>query len=183
MKSVDVMLEKDPGSPKLHCLHIIVIVEADMNMIMKVIWARTLVPHAEKHKALSRVQLRNRKGKTALDALLLKVTTMDSLQLFCLNSGLLNNDVVSCYDRMIPALTSIHLQGLGLLPKVAECSVLINQNMKHHIQTNAVESVEFYQHSNEYMKGGEGQGKTSFPPNLLFTSSTLLNSLEEQCTG
>eukprot|EP00957_Ditylum_brightwellii_P051960 3941376-Ditylum_brightwellii.AAC.1 len=33
------------------------------------------------------------------------------------------------------------------------------------------------------MKGGEGQGKTFSPPNWLFTSSTLLNSLEEQCTG
>eukprot|EP00957_Ditylum_brightwellii_P060488 4592815-Ditylum_brightwellii.AAC.1 len=33
------------------------------------------------------------------------------------------------------------------------------------------------------MKGGEGQGKTSSPPNCLFTNSTLLNSLEEQCTG
>eukprot|EP00957_Ditylum_brightwellii_P050690 3842920-Ditylum_brightwellii.AAC.1 len=31
------------------------------------------------------------------------------------------------------------------------------------------------------MKGGEGQGKTLSPPNWLFQSSTLLNSLEEQC--
>eukprot|EP00957_Ditylum_brightwellii_P176987 13482220-Ditylum_brightwellii.AAC.1 len=132
MKSVNVMLEKDPGSPKLHRLHIIVIVKADMNMIMKVIWTRRLVPHTEKRKALSRVQFSNRKGKTALNALLLKVTMMDSLQLFCLNGSLLNNDAVACYDRMIPDLTSIHLQGQGLPPKAAECSVLINQNMKYH---------------------------------------------------
>eukprot|EP00957_Ditylum_brightwellii_P075474 5736850-Ditylum_brightwellii.AAC.1 len=72
MKSVDVMLKKDPGSPKLHRLQIIVIVKADMNMIMKVIRARRLVQHADKHKALSSVQFRNRKGKIALDALLLK---------------------------------------------------------------------------------------------------------------
>eukprot|EP00957_Ditylum_brightwellii_P124813 9513812-Ditylum_brightwellii.AAC.1 len=97
---------------------------------MKEIWARRLVPHAEKHKALSRVRFGNRKGKTALDALLLKVTTMASLRLFRLNGGLLNNNAVACYDRMIPALTSIHLQGLGLPPKAAECSILINQNMK-----------------------------------------------------
>eukprot|EP00957_Ditylum_brightwellii_P061280 4650613-Ditylum_brightwellii.AAC.1 len=77
----------------------------------------------------------------------------------------------------------MHLQGLGLLPKAAECSVLINQSMKQHVHTNAGKSVEFYQHSNAHMKGGEGQGKTSSPPNWLFTSSTLLNSLEEHCTG
>eukprot|EP00957_Ditylum_brightwellii_P111714 8520527-Ditylum_brightwellii.AAC.1 len=55
LKSVDVMLEKDPGSPKLHRLQIIVIVEADMNMIMKVIWARRLVPRAEEANYISRV--------------------------------------------------------------------------------------------------------------------------------
>eukprot|EP00957_Ditylum_brightwellii_P154794 11781217-Ditylum_brightwellii.AAC.1 len=33
------------------------------------------------------------------------------------------------------------------------------------------------------MKGGKCQGKTSSPPNWLFQSSTLLNSLEDQCDG
>eukprot|EP00957_Ditylum_brightwellii_P027693 2093487-Ditylum_brightwellii.AAC.1 len=97
------MLEKDPGSPKLHRLQIIVIVEADMNMIMKVIWARQLVPRAEEMNYISRVQFGNRKGKTALNALLLKITTIDSLHLFRLNGALLNNDAVACYNRMIPA--------------------------------------------------------------------------------
>eukprot|EP00957_Ditylum_brightwellii_P120895 9220547-Ditylum_brightwellii.AAC.1 len=40
LKAVDVMLGKDPGSLKINMLRIIVIVEADTNMIMKVIWAR-----------------------------------------------------------------------------------------------------------------------------------------------
>eukprot|EP00957_Ditylum_brightwellii_P011134 843796-Ditylum_brightwellii.AAC.2 len=100
------MLEKDPGSPKINRLQVIVIVEADMNMIMKVIWKRCLVPQAEKWKYISPVQFGNRKGRTALNLLLLKITTMDLLQLFSLNGALLNNDAVACYDRMIPALSS-----------------------------------------------------------------------------
>eukprot|EP00957_Ditylum_brightwellii_P199792 15230846-Ditylum_brightwellii.AAC.1 len=79
LKAIDVMLEKDLDSPKLHRLRIIVIIEANMNMIMKVIWARHLVPQAERHDYISRVQFGKRTGKTALDALLLKITTMDSL--------------------------------------------------------------------------------------------------------
>eukprot|EP00957_Ditylum_brightwellii_P058557 4440484-Ditylum_brightwellii.AAC.1 len=47
------MLEKDPGSPKITQLQIIVIVEGNMNTIMKVIWNRRLVPVAEKTAALS----------------------------------------------------------------------------------------------------------------------------------
>eukprot|EP00957_Ditylum_brightwellii_P017544 1321630-Ditylum_brightwellii.AAC.1 len=92
------MLEKDIGSPKITRLRIIVIVEGDMNAIMKVIWNRRLVPAAEKAGMLSPVQFGNRKGQTALDALLLKVVTIDCLQLFQLNSVILNNDATACYD-------------------------------------------------------------------------------------
>eukprot|EP00957_Ditylum_brightwellii_P065077 4936012-Ditylum_brightwellii.AAC.1 len=108
------MLEKDPGSPKLNHLQIIIIVETDMNMIMK--------------------------GWTALDALLLKITMMDLLHLFCLNGGLLNNNAVACYDRMIPALSSLHLQNLGLPETAAKCSVQLNKKMKHYVRTNASKS-------------------------------------------
>eukprot|EP00957_Ditylum_brightwellii_P064782 4915810-Ditylum_brightwellii.AAC.1 len=55
--------------------------------------------------------------------------------------------------------------------------------MKHFVCTSAGESTEYYQHSQTHMKGGEGQGKTSSPPNWLFQSSTLLKLLEEQCTS
>eukprot|EP00957_Ditylum_brightwellii_P045596 3457856-Ditylum_brightwellii.AAC.1 len=132
LKAVKVMLEKDPGSPKINRLQIIVIVEADMNMIMKVIWTRRLVPQAEKWKYISPVQFRNQKGRTALDTLLLKITTMDLLWLFRLNGALLNNDAVACYDRMIPALSSLHLQSLGLPELAATCSVQLNKRMRHH---------------------------------------------------
>eukprot|EP00957_Ditylum_brightwellii_P141598 10787040-Ditylum_brightwellii.AAC.1 len=50
------MLEKDPGSPKITRLRIIVTVEGDMNAIMKVIWNRRLVPVAESTKMISPVQ-------------------------------------------------------------------------------------------------------------------------------
>eukprot|EP00957_Ditylum_brightwellii_P124659 9500892-Ditylum_brightwellii.AAC.1 len=121
-------------------------------MIMKVIWARQLVPQAEKTKFLSKVQFGNWKGRTVLDALLLKVTTMDSLSLFRLNGGLLNNNTVACYDRMIPALMSVHLQCPSLPASAAKCSVSINKNIRHHIRTNVGKYSEFYHHSDDYFK-------------------------------
>eukprot|EP00957_Ditylum_brightwellii_P041745 3161256-Ditylum_brightwellii.AAC.1 len=53
--------------------------------------------------------------------------------------------------------------------------------MKHFVRKNAGESLDSYQHNEDYFKGGEGQGKTSSSCNWLFTSSALLDSLEEQC--
>eukprot|EP00957_Ditylum_brightwellii_P077661 5901800-Ditylum_brightwellii.AAC.1 len=46
-KAINVMLEKDIGNPNITCLHIIVIVEGDMNLIMKIISNKHLVPIAE----------------------------------------------------------------------------------------------------------------------------------------
>eukprot|EP00957_Ditylum_brightwellii_P136656 10421524-Ditylum_brightwellii.AAC.1 len=65
---------------------------------MKVIWNRRLVPAAEKAGMLSPVQFGNRKGRTALDALLLNVVTMDCVRLFRLNGAILNNNATACYD-------------------------------------------------------------------------------------
>eukprot|EP00957_Ditylum_brightwellii_P001866 143353-Ditylum_brightwellii.AAC.1 len=103
--AIDVMLEKDPGSPKISCLHMIVIVKGDMNAIMKVIWNRQLVPTAKKTHLISLVQFGNCKGCTALDALLLKVVTRDCFCLFCLNRAILNNNAMACYDKMIPEVS------------------------------------------------------------------------------
>eukprot|EP00957_Ditylum_brightwellii_P011133 843796-Ditylum_brightwellii.AAC.1 len=55
--------------------------------------------------------------------------------------------------------------------------------MRHHVCTSAGESVEYYQHTEDYMKSGKGQWTTSSPSNWLFQSSTLLKSLEDQCSG
>eukprot|EP00957_Ditylum_brightwellii_P109172 8327967-Ditylum_brightwellii.AAC.1 len=103
------MLKKDAGNPKITCLQIIVIVKGNMNGVVKAIWDQRLVPVAEKTNFLSTVQLVNRKGHTSLDALLLKVVTVDCLQSFCLNDTILNNNDTTCYDRMIPEISALHL--------------------------------------------------------------------------
>eukprot|EP00957_Ditylum_brightwellii_P143982 10971164-Ditylum_brightwellii.AAC.1 len=81
-KAINCMLKKEPGNPKIDCLCIIVIVKGDMYATMKVIWNRRLVPMAERTHFLSPVQFGNQKELTALDALLLKVVTMDCIRLF-----------------------------------------------------------------------------------------------------
>eukprot|EP00957_Ditylum_brightwellii_P137657 10493843-Ditylum_brightwellii.AAC.1 len=111
---------------------------------------------AEAHEYISRLQFGNRKVRSALDALLLKITMMDSLYLFCLNGRLLNNDAVACYNHMIPALASLHLQSLGLPQQAAVCSVQVNKKVQHVVCTSAGELTEYYQHSKTYMKYDEG---------------------------
>eukprot|EP00957_Ditylum_brightwellii_P103420 7880361-Ditylum_brightwellii.AAC.1 len=62
-KAIDVMLEKIIGLPKITKLCIILIVEGNMNGILKVIWNKRLVPRVEEQNTLSEVQFGNRKGR------------------------------------------------------------------------------------------------------------------------
>eukprot|EP00957_Ditylum_brightwellii_P140019 10669071-Ditylum_brightwellii.AAC.1 len=79
------------------------------------------------------------------------------------------------YNGFTPAL----LSEWRLPQSAATCSVQLNKRMRHHVRTSAGESVESYQHTEDYMKAGKGQGKTSSPLSWLFQSSTLLKSLED----
>eukprot|EP00957_Ditylum_brightwellii_P183519 13979253-Ditylum_brightwellii.AAC.1 len=108
---------------------------------MKVIWNHHMVLVAEKTGMLGPLQFGNRKGQTVLDALLLKVVTMDCL--------------------MIPELFSLHVQSLGLPDNATKCSVLLNHGMKHFVKTNTGITKDFYKHKPTNEKFGEGQGKTS----------------------
>eukprot|EP00957_Ditylum_brightwellii_P119161 9089580-Ditylum_brightwellii.AAC.1 len=62
---------------------------------------------------------------------------------------------------MIPEVTALHLQSLGLPPEATKCSVLLNHNMEHYVKTSEGFSAECYKHSETFAKYGEGQSKAS----------------------
>eukprot|EP00957_Ditylum_brightwellii_P038239 2891195-Ditylum_brightwellii.AAC.1 len=102
---------------------------------------------------------------------------MDCVCLFCLNGAILNNNAMACYNCMIPEVTSIHLQSLGLSEEAVKCSVLLNHNMRHHVKKTAGVSREHYRHNLGNENYDEGQSKTSSPSNWLFQISTMLGVL------
>eukprot|EP00957_Ditylum_brightwellii_P110239 8408305-Ditylum_brightwellii.AAC.1 len=95
----------------------------------------------------------------------------------------LNNDAKACYDRMIPKVTSLHFQSLGLPEDAVKCSVLLNHNMRHRVKTTAGISREHYMHESGNKKYSEGQGKTSSPSNWLFQISTMFSALYSLVLG
>eukprot|EP00957_Ditylum_brightwellii_P009472 715059-Ditylum_brightwellii.AAC.1 len=62
---------------------------------------------------------------------------MDCFCLYRLNGAILSNDTAACYDCMIPELTSVHLQALGMPKNAIKTSVLLNQKAKHYVTTKA----------------------------------------------
>eukprot|EP00957_Ditylum_brightwellii_P083648 6358225-Ditylum_brightwellii.AAC.1 len=105
-----------------------------MNGTLKVIWNRHQVLVAEAQNMISPVQFGNCKDRTSLDALPLKIITMNCICLFCLNGTILNSNVESCYDCMIPEVTAMHLQSLELPENATKTSMLLNHNAQHFVK-------------------------------------------------
>eukprot|EP00957_Ditylum_brightwellii_P089250 6796543-Ditylum_brightwellii.AAC.1 len=84
---------------------------------------------------------------------------------------------------MIPEVSSIHLQSLGLPKEAVKCSVLVNHKIRHHVKTIAGVPTAHYRHEPGCKKYGEGRGKTSSTVNWLFQISTLLGALHKLVLG
>ena len=54
-RALQIWLEKDPGSPRIHRLCIIQLLEADFNLLLKIIWGRRMVWHASQYHAFNNV--------------------------------------------------------------------------------------------------------------------------------
>lgn len=134
--ALQIWLEKDRGSPKISRLRIIQLLEADMNMIFKIVWGRRLVWHAEDNGHFSNTsQYGSRPGKTAISAVLLKRLTYDIIRQTATESAMLMNDAAGCYDSIIPSFGAISCMRLGLPRVAAECLLRILRQMRYRTRT------------------------------------------------
>ena len=74
------MLEKDKGQPKLHQLRIIQLFEADLNVLLSLVFGHRLMKFAQKHCNINKLQYRSMNGKQAQSAVLNKVLTYNNLR-------------------------------------------------------------------------------------------------------
>jgi hypothetical protein len=160
---VNLMLEKIKGNPRMDKLRVIHIFEADLNLLLGIIWNRRLIQHGEKHKAYGEEQWGSRPGRSCEEVLLMKQLTYSLMELTRTPGGTFDNDAKACFDRIVMILAALRGQQLGL-PE--EATVLLThyfERAKYFITTMIGRAREGYTSTEDNPLHGPGQGGRASP--------------------
>jgi hypothetical protein len=129
------MLCKKPGNYNIDKLCVIQLIEADLNMYFGLVWEKRLVHHARKLGFIPPEQFGSVPGRQAASALLLKVLSLDLIQFLRTTTTVFNNDATACYNRILPVLSMICCQHLGLPPIATKFKLALLRTAQYYIKT------------------------------------------------
>jgi hypothetical protein len=176
--AVNIMIEKDPGTPKITRLRIIHLFEADFNFFLKLLWGSRLVKRAAKLDLLNDGQHGSVPRRTALDPIMLTQLTTDLCRLLRHNHARFDNDASACYDRIIVALGMLAARRCGMPDCAVQTHADSLQLMKYTVKTAHGISEENYHGTLFSPLFGTGQGSGASPAVWLTMVVVLMNTLD-----
>ena len=182
-KVLQIVISKDEGQPKVDRLRNILLLEADYNFVLKLIWGKRLMQRATRQQLLHTAQ-HARPKNLATSASLNKKITYDIIRQMKIMATSFDNDAKGCYDFIVPPHAMIACQRLGLTPKAAEMLTKILQGTKYLLKTGHGQAKTTYGTTNLYRILGIGQGSggascawTSLLDTILWSVSEKYDSL------
>ena len=176
------MLEKIEGQPRMDKLRIINLYEADLNLLLGIIYRRA-VYRAEELQALGDEAWGSRKGKQTLDPLFLKLLSYMISEMSLTSLGSFDNDASACYDRMVVLLAILRARQLGMPESIGKLLVEIQNKAKYHIKTNIGVSEAFYGSDSSGKVQGFGQGRRDASHQWLLISTMIMMLMKEVSNG
>ncbi len=107
-RTVQTMIEKEPGAPWIHRLRIIELFDAQANAGFQIFVGRRMMHQAVAENLLCEESFGSTPGKMAISALMQKTLAIDQLRLELRAGGLFDCNDSGCYDRILPPLASVH---------------------------------------------------------------------------
>ncbi len=179
---VNAMIEKEPGDPRIHRLRVIHLYEADYSLNMGIQFRR-LMHHCEDKKLLNPGCYGCRPARTAHDPVVIEVLQMDYTFATRYPHIKFSNDATSCFDRIIPSISSMVSRSYGLPRNIAQMQGNMLHKAVYRIKTQLGISDASYSHSDELPIFGTGQGSSSSPSIWTLLCSTGFDIFDEHCYG
>ena len=176
--AVNVMIEKDPGSPRLTRLRIIHLFEADFNLFLKLQWGSRLVKRAAKHDLIHTGQHGSVPRRKTMDPIMLTQLTSDLCRLMKHNLARFDNDASACYDRIIVALGMLAARRFGMPDNAIKTHADSLKFMRYAVKTMYGISEENYKGTPFEPLFGTGQGSGASPAVWLTLIILLMETLD-----
>jgi hypothetical protein len=112
-QAVDAMLEKVPGISRSDKLRIIQFMEADLNQVLRIAFARNITRLAKDHEGIISEHQYGRAHKTCMKPVLNKLLTIQILIQKKVEGIVFDNDEKGCYDRIISGIALACLKRTG----------------------------------------------------------------------
>ena len=156
--SITVMIEKDPGNPRIERLRVIHLFEADYNLSLKLLWGKRMVHQGEDNNCFGKQQHGSRPDHQAINAVHMKTLTYDLTRILRVSLIMFDNDATGCFDRIIVALAMIAALRLGMPRSAARMHSSALLHMKYFVKTAHGISEAYYRVLRDYLLYGTGQG-------------------------
>jgi hypothetical protein len=176
--AVNILIEKDPGRPKLTRLRIIHLFEADFNLFLKLIWGSRLVKRAASLNLLNDGQHGSTPRKKAIDPIMLTQLTTDLCRILKHNLARFDNNASACYDRIIVALGMLAARRCGMPDTAVQTHADCLQLMKYTVKTVHGISESNYHGTTFEPLYGTSQGSGASPSVWLTLVVVRMNTLD-----
>ena len=122
-------LKAQPTSTKIR-VSIQLMVVADLNMMLRIIFGRRLIHRAEDKHLVSPLQWGSRPNRSSQDAILMKHITCNCIRICKKIRIIFNNDGKAAFDRMVPSVGGIALRRLKASKNAVQTLLLTLENCK-----------------------------------------------------
>ena len=129
------MIEKEKGQPRIHCLRIIHLFEADYNLFLNLMWGSRLVRRALHMDLLNDGQHGLVPGCTTMDPIMLNQLTTDMCRVLRINYARFDNDASASFDRIIVALGMLAARRCRMPLNAVETHAKSLELMKYTVKT------------------------------------------------
>ena len=110
-------------------------IEAEVNLIRRELISRRLIRNAESYGMIPMNNCGGRKGKTALDVVMLKYLTIGICHMQRRDFAITDCDAKACYDRVLPHVLYLCYSKMGLPSQDCVWLARILTQMKYHMLT------------------------------------------------
>ena len=183
--ALGIMLEKIKRIPRIEKLRVIQLMEADLNMMIRIIFGRQLVHRAEGKGSLSSLQWGSQPKKSSTDAILIKRLTYDGIRICKQVAVIFNNDGKAAFDRIVPSVGGIALRQIGASHNAITTLLQTLEKMTNRICTSlGISEMDSYSNIQNWVLGTTLQGSGALPALCwLAITCVLLGSLSKKSRG